>query len=228
MSSQVPYIFAAENQKYNDIKMEYKSYKIYGNVIVAQSIDYQWGVLDLEGNVIVPFGKYGWIDGFENGLARVRTHGDSGRVGNTKAILDFTSENTQVIEGKNDLEAYIKSDRAKNPSKYAKWGIINENGEEVLPVEYDDVWNFLGKGRYSTKVVKDNNVKEVYFHDLNPNLPIRDTRYSNMYKNQRRYDSYGSHYGEYEGSYAQDVMGYSDDVINDAFDGDPDAYWNID
>ena len=40
--------------------------------------------------------------------------------------------------------------------------------------------------------------------------------------------SYGSHYGEYEGSYAQDVMGYSDDVINDAFDGEPDAYWNID
>lgn len=28
--------------------------------------------------------------------------------------------------------------------------------------------------------------------------------------------------------YAQDVADYSDDVINDAFDGDPDAYWNID
>ena len=27
---------------------------------------------------------------------------------------------------------------------------------------------------------------------------------------------------------AQDVAGYSDDVINDAFDGEPDAYWNID
>lgn len=39
---------------------------------------------------------------------------------------------------------------------------------------------------------------------------------------------YGSHYGEFEGSYAQDVMGYSDDVINDAFEGDPDCYWNID
>ena len=37
-----------------------------------------------------------------------------------------------------------------------------------------------------------------------------------------------NHYGEFEGSYAQDVMGYSDDVINDAFEGDPDAYWNID
>ncbi|MBX2965352.1 MAG: hypothetical protein KF845_04340 [Cyclobacteriaceae bacterium] len=35
-------------------------------------------------------------------------------------------------------------------------------------------------------------------------------------------------FGEYSGSYAQDVMGYSDEDINDIFDGDPDAYWNID
>lgn len=32
----------------------------------------------------------------------------------------------------------------------------------------------------------------------------------------------------YRGSYAQDVMGYSDDEIDIIFDGDPLAYWNID
>lgn len=37
-----------------------------------------------------------------------------------------------------------------------------------------------------------------------------------------------STYEEYNGSYVQDVMGYSDQDIDDAFDGDPDAYWNID
>lgn len=42
------------------------------------------------------------------------------------------------------------------------------------------------------------------------------------------FNDYGSDYGEYAGSYAQDVEGYSDDDINDAFDGDPEAYWNID
>ena len=41
-------------------------------------------------------------------------------------------------------------------------------------------------------------------------------------------EEYGTHYGKYAGTYAQDVAGYSDDVIADAFDGDPDAYWNID
>ena len=35
-------------------------------------------------------------------------------------------------------------------------------------------------------------------------------------------------YDRYNGSYAQDVMGYSDDDIDTIFDGDPDAYWNID
>lgn len=46
--------------------------------------------------------------------------------------------------------------------------------------------------------------------------------------NDYEQDDYGTHYGEYAGTYAQDVAGYSDDVINDAFDGEPDAYWNID
>lgn len=35
-------------------------------------------------------------------------------------------------------------------------------------------------------------------------------------------------YGQYAGTYAQDVEGLSDDFINDALDGEPDAYWNID
>lgn len=35
-------------------------------------------------------------------------------------------------------------------------------------------------------------------------------------------------YDCYNGSYAQDVEGWSDQDIDDVFDGDPDAYWNID
>ena len=44
------------------------------------------------------------------------------------------------------------------------------------------------------------------------------------------YDDYDRResYGQYAGSYAQDVEGLSDDFINDVLDGDPDAYWNID
>ena len=32
----------------------------------------------------------------------------------------------------------------------------------------------------------------------------------------------------YAGSWAQEIEGYSDDDIDTIFDGDPDAYWNID
>ncbi len=35
-------------------------------------------------------------------------------------------------------------------------------------------------------------------------------------------------YDDYNGSYAQDQMGWSDQDINDVFGGDADAYWNID
>lgn len=35
-------------------------------------------------------------------------------------------------------------------------------------------------------------------------------------------------YNKYRGSYAQDVEGWSDQDIDEVFDGDPDAYWNID
>ena len=35
-------------------------------------------------------------------------------------------------------------------------------------------------------------------------------------------------YGEYAGTYAQDVEGLSDNFINDVLGGEADAYWNID
>ena len=36
------------------------------------------------------------------------------------------------------------------------------------------------------------------------------------------------HFADFNGSYAQEVEGYADEDIYDSFDGEPDAYWNID
>lgn len=58
----------------------------------------------------------------------------------------------------------------------------------------------------------------------NLHIPKDNETYQNVIEEVE----YGSHYGEFAGTYAQDVMGYDDDTINDAFEGDPDAYWNID
>ena len=207
--------------------MENKRENKYDNVIVFETKDYEWGVKDLDGNEIVPVGKYAWIDGFDHGLARVHTKGN---IGYTKNYIELDLETGESVGGE-ALDALEEKRRKAHPEQYAKWGIINEKGEEVLPLEYDSIWNFFGKGRLSTKTVKQGNEKEVFFHDLNSDVPLPSWEERNRSKSESSdedYNDYGTHYGEYAGSYAQDVMGYSDDEIGDAFDGDPDAYWNID
>ena len=169
--------------------MENRLEKNFGDITVIQRFDYKCGVVNVAGKIVVPFGKYDWIDSFDSGLARVK-------IG--------TAPNNMVSSN--------------------KWGIINERGEEVLPVEYDNIWNFVGKNRFSTRVEKDGNRHEVYFHNLNSFLPIRFKEEYAMKDD----DGYGSHYGDFAGTYVQDVAGWSDDVIYDALDGEPDAYWNID
>ena len=155
-------------------------------LFTVQNKRYEYGVITADGEEIVPFGKYQWIDGFDKGLARVKL----GKV--TNGI--------------------------KNSGN--KWGLIDVDGNEVLPVEYDDIWNFYAKNRITTKIIKDK--KSI---DFKLSAFKIDDKFDLCIQNK---DDYRPHYGEFEGSYAQDVMGYSDDVINDAFEGDPDNYWNID
>lgn len=46
---------------------------ICGNVAVVSDDHYRMGVVSIEGEIIVPFGKYGWIGSFrEDGTAPVR------------------------------------------------------------------------------------------------------------------------------------------------------------
>lgn len=193
----------------------------FGRISVVQNKAGQYAVIDAEGKEVVPFGRYMWIDGFDSGLARVRTAGVRYNDPNVVAVLD---DDFNAIQGK-DLASYYADLKRSHPEQLSRWGIINMDGEEVLPAEYDNIWNFFGKGRKSTTVENDGSSWHVEFSDL------RGSDYYSEYEEDDSYDDcddYGTHYGEYAGSYAQDVMGYSDDVINDAFEGDPDMYWNID
>ncbi|MGN0232539.1 MAG: WG repeat-containing protein [Muribaculaceae bacterium] len=116
----------------------------------------------------------------------------------------------------------------------SKWGIIDETGTEVLPVEYDSVWKFLDKDRRTTYVEKNGSKTLIWLGDLTPDF---DARWSGSrdksdddsccdYSNSGSYET--EHYEEFAGTYAQDYAGYSDEDIYDVFEGDPDAYWNID
>ena len=55
---------------------------------------------------------------------------------------------------------------------------------------------------------------------LGNNIPYLEEVIDKSNRNDYQEDDYGTHYGEFAGSYAQDVMGVSDDVINDAFEGE--------
>ena len=174
------------------------SEKTFGRVKVIQLKNRQWGVTDINDNVIVPFGKYDWIDGFDHGFARVKIGKCLEGVWQEIDMNTFECKGT-IIGGGN------------------KWGIINRQGEEVLPVEYDSVWNFYGKNRESTTVEKNEKKHLVWFDDLNQNEEDYDEDYS--WENESGWSSYD----EYGGP-----NGYDDFTVDEAFEGDPSAVWNID
>jgi hypothetical protein len=167
--------------------------KQFGTVKVVERSDYKWGVTDLEGNEIVPFGKYDWIGAFYSGLARVK----------------------------------IGKEPSNLKDNHNKWGIIDTAGNEKLPVEYDAIWKFAGKNRSTTNVEKDGKRWLVNLNSLitddNSEAVSHDIIVGRIEDLSEK-----EHYDDFAGTYAQDVAGYSDEDIYDAFDGDPDAYWNID
>ncbi len=85
--------------------------------------------------------------------------------------------------------------------------------------------------------LSENTLKQI--RDLFPDFIIASNFSCNIDNQQPSedyyYDDYDwyneendSTYESYNGYYAQDEMGYSDDEIDTIFDGEPDAYWNID
>ena len=179
-----------------------------GNLNVIEHPNGDYGVVDKDGHVIVPFGKYGWIDGFSLGLARVRTKGKHGRVGNIIGIVDL--DGPLNIMGKAEVIKYIDEDRKNNPQLYAKWGIINAQGEEVLPLEYDDIWGFYGSDISFTTVEKDGESRQVSLYKLNPTLRAAHV----MKKARQRSNNYD--YPEYPDYY--DSEGFLDEErLEDAY-----------
>lgn len=177
---------------------------INSHLYSVQNKEYQWGVVDDNDNLIVEFGKYAWIDGFHNGLAKVKGHNDN--VCGTWKPLDLDAPDGKAKE-------------------IAEQGIINEKGIEVLPLEYN-IWKFYGKDFPTIKAFKGDEEYKFSFKQLNPLLEVKK---DNDYSEARNDDYYETHhYEEFAGTYAQDVAGFSDEDIYDAFDGDPEAYWNID
>lgn len=161
---------------------------INSEMIVVQDNDYKWGVIDDEGNIVVPFGKYAWIDGFQNGLAKVISHNDTS---SPNHICTLNLESGEIDE-----------------TKVAAQGIINERGEEVLPLEYS-VWKFYGKDFPTIKTFKDGIEHTQYYGSLNP-----DFAYDNNDKDDDYYDNSYDDYDDHD--YMRDTW----DAMTDGMYGD--------
>lgn len=100
--------------------------------VVTQNNKGEWGVLDFNNKEIVPFGKYSHIDGFKFKLAKVRK--------TTPVIFWETGEE----------------------SSFDTYGIIDINGKEVIPCEYDIIYKFYGNDKWYTTLFKQG--KHTKFH----------------------------------------------------------------
>lgn len=153
------------------------------------------------------------------------------RTNNTVELYVETSDGSVILTGKeyqwiSMKDEYTGLSRVKTFD--GKWGIIDEDGKEVLKAEYDSIWKFEGKQRYDTKVIKDG--VELCFDLFNLEFVDEQDGDEEYYEEETNIPEYEEdrHFGKYAGFYAQDDMGYCDEEIDTIFDGDPSAYWNID
>ena len=103
--------------------------------------------------------------------------------------------------------------KSENFGKY-HWGIINLSGEEVIPVEYTELWQFHLKEKTKIRMAKDAEYQWLDLYDIAP------------YPYNIKTDADGCIMdAEYFDQLRED---YRTDDMSDAFDGDPDALWNID
>ena len=138
-------------------------------------------------------------------------------VWNEDPYIEFTKETNKgyvmgggVVLSFNEYDNIVLGRKNISVFKNGKQGLLNIYGFELLPC----IYNFIKeKSRDEYLVVKDDNEEIISFYKPSLNkFYIEETH----------------HYSRYEGSYAQEEMGYSDEDIDTIFDGDPTAYWNID
>lgn len=175
-------------------------------IFVNSEYEYGWGVASSKNSYLIRPGKYDWISGFHKGYARIKKGTETN--GNTDANV--------------------------------LWGIVNEDGLDVLPPTYHNIYNFYGKDFDSIKVQKekDGNYNYISFKELSSvwrslsaiSRKAKEDREKEIKAVQDRINeqneemywrTFGDNHTEFGGI-------HSDDVISDAFDGDPSACWNTD
>ena len=102
--------------------------------IYTVDFDYSFGVIDMNGNFVIPMGKFDFIGNFSNGVAVAR-------IGNYVGLIDRTG-NTVLPFEYNQIRFFFESEFA-TATKNSQTGVIDSNGNVVVPFgEFDSVHNF--------------------------------------------------------------------------------------
>ena len=93
---------------------------------------YAWGVIDTQGNVVVPFGKYDKVYNFSDGLAAMCV----GSWPDEKwGRIDKTGQEVVPLGKYYKIEQFSDGLAAVQDENY-KWGFIDTTGKEVVPCKY--------------------------------------------------------------------------------------------
>ena len=142
----------------------------------------------------------------------------------------------RTVYNKYDTEAGHISGKSSNPIEVFGFNAESVNGKNIILIDdiitrgttFSQVSNKLSafgaisvSGLFLARTINpDYHPHNSVYDDFDPESYYEEEYEPDFYEEET--------YERYNGSYAQDVEGWSDQDIDDVFDGDPDAYWNID
>lgn len=113
---------------------------------------YQYGFIDKSGNYVIE-PQFENAGGFSEGLAPVKKDGKWGYIDKTGKVMiepkysdwsEYGAEGIKQYNGAGIFSNGIAKVAVKNGTEPAKWGYINNKGETILPLEYDDAYGSDG------------------------------------------------------------------------------------
>ena len=116
---------------------------------------------------------------------------------------------------------------ARTNFAYIEWCILNIDRFYVKKAALKRLANRFKHIKLSDEILKVIETKKIAFDKIEKARKSNAEEYHNEPDGWHNYNERDT-YGQYSGTYAQDVEGLSDNFINDALGGEPDAYWNID
>ena len=189
---------------------------LYENRYIVRNRDNMWGIVDEKNKIISDFKYTGYVKHWQSPVKY-----------KTSAAIFLDNDGYVLVSLSNGSQLtshyeYIHFDgwhyKVRNKEKY---GVYDKDGQCVIPCEYDMIGSLVG----DVFVIKDGikgHIVNGIFVPYNKEGNVIKAAGTTWHSKER------PTYNNYNGSYAQDEMGYSDDDIDTIFDGDPSAYWNID